>query len=152
MVLAQVATTPLRASGTSENQSWINVRLYVPLLSFQAFEMRDVTDAAIRQLQTGRYRSGANGLRDLLLAAMVDGSPAYVGTAELGIRGGSDLLKRMKSLRTPKPAVPQPEPVEIRQASAANGLIVWLAALRSTYPCGSFGPLAAILRARRSPR
>ncbi len=52
------------------------------------------------------YRSGANGLRDLLLAAMVVGSPAYVGTVELGIRGGSDLLKRLETLRTPKPAVP----------------------------------------------
>jgi ATP-dependent DNA ligase len=52
------------------------------------------------------YRSGANGLRDLLLAAMVDGKPAFVGTVELGIRGGNDLLKRLETLRTPKPAVP----------------------------------------------
>lgn len=52
------------------------------------------------------YRSGANGLRDLLLAAMVDGKPAFVGTVELGIRGGSDLLKWPESLRIPRPAVP----------------------------------------------
>ena len=44
-------------------------------------------------------------MRDLLLAAMVDGKPAYVGTVELGIRGGSDLLKRLESLRIRKPAV-----------------------------------------------
>ena len=52
------------------------------------------------------YRTGADGLRDLLVAAMVNGKPAFVGTVELGIRGGSDLVRRMESMRTPKPAVP----------------------------------------------
>jgi ATP-dependent DNA ligase len=51
------------------------------------------------------YRSGPDGLRDLLLAAMVDGSPAYVGTVELGIRDGSGLLKRLQAIRIAKPAV-----------------------------------------------
>jgi bifunctional non-homologous end joining protein LigD len=51
------------------------------------------------------YRAGPDGVRDLLLAAMVDGKPAFVGTVDLGIRGGSDLVKRLKLLRTPKPAV-----------------------------------------------
>jgi hypothetical protein len=44
-------------------------------------------------------------LRDLVLAAMMDAKPAFVGTVEFGIRGGSDLLERLKSLRIPKPAV-----------------------------------------------
>jgi ATP-dependent DNA ligase len=50
------------------------------------------------------YRSGRDGLRDLLLAAMVDGKPAYVGTVELGIRGGADLgrEKRKRFDRRPE--------------------------------------------------
>jgi ATP-dependent DNA ligase len=52
------------------------------------------------------YRKDGSGLRDLLLAAMVNGKPAFVGTVELGIRGGSDLVRRMESMRTSKSAVP----------------------------------------------
>jgi ATP-dependent DNA ligase len=52
------------------------------------------------------FRTGADRLRDLQLAAMVDGAPAYVGTVELGIRGGSGLLKRLQAIRTAKPALP----------------------------------------------
>ena len=52
------------------------------------------------------FRAGADGLRDLLLAAMVDGSPAYVGSVELGIRRGRELLERLGAIRTRKPAVP----------------------------------------------
>jgi bifunctional non-homologous end joining protein LigD len=52
------------------------------------------------------YRAGADGLRHLLLAAMVDGAPAYVGSVELGIRGGADLLTRLNAIRIPRPAVP----------------------------------------------
>jgi hypothetical protein len=52
------------------------------------------------------YRAGADGLRDLLVAAMVDGRPAFVGSVELGIRGGRELLERLNAIRIPRPAVP----------------------------------------------
>jgi ATP-dependent DNA ligase len=52
------------------------------------------------------FRAGADGLRDLLLAGMVDGSPAYVGSVELGIRRGRELLERLSAIRIRKPAVP----------------------------------------------
>jgi ATP-dependent DNA ligase len=52
------------------------------------------------------YRTGADGLRDLQLAAMVDKAPTYVGTVELGIRGGRELLERLNAIRIPRPAVP----------------------------------------------
>ena len=52
------------------------------------------------------YRAGADGVRDLLLAAMVDGRPAFVGIVELGIRGGRELLERLNASRIPRPAVP----------------------------------------------
>jgi ATP-dependent DNA ligase len=52
------------------------------------------------------YRAGADGLRDLLLAAMVDGRPVYVGSVELGIRGGREILERLNASRIPRPTVP----------------------------------------------
>jgi ATP-dependent DNA ligase len=52
------------------------------------------------------FRAGADGLRDLQLAAMVDGAPRYVGSVELGIRGGRELLKRLNAIRISRPAVP----------------------------------------------
>ena len=51
------------------------------------------------------YRTGADGLRDLLVAAMVDGAPRYVGSVELGIRGGRDLLERLNAIGIPRPPV-----------------------------------------------
>jgi hypothetical protein len=66
---------------------------------------KDQADDGAAPCEVIGYRSGKSGLRDLLLAAMVKGKPAYVGTVELGIRGGEDLLKRLQSLRTAKPAV-----------------------------------------------
>jgi ATP-dependent DNA ligase len=52
------------------------------------------------------YRAGADGVRDLLLAAMVDGRPAFVGSVELGIRGDRELLERLNAGRISRPAVP----------------------------------------------
>jgi hypothetical protein len=52
------------------------------------------------------YRAGADGVRELPLAAMVDGKPAFVGSVELSIRGGRELLERLNANRIPKPAVP----------------------------------------------
>jgi bifunctional non-homologous end joining protein LigD len=52
------------------------------------------------------YHADGAGVRDLLLAAMVDGAPAFVGSVELGIRGGRELVERMNAIRIPKPAVP----------------------------------------------
>jgi ATP-dependent DNA ligase len=51
------------------------------------------------------YRTGADGLRDLLVAALVDGAPRYVGSVELGFRGGRDLLERLNAIRIPRPPV-----------------------------------------------
>ena len=52
------------------------------------------------------FRTGADGLKDLQVAALVDGAPAYVGSVELGIRGGRELVERLNASRIPKPAVP----------------------------------------------
>jgi hypothetical protein len=45
------------------------------------------------------FRAGGNDLRDLQLAAMVDGAPRYVGSVELGIRRGRELLQRLNAIR-----------------------------------------------------
>jgi bifunctional non-homologous end joining protein LigD len=52
------------------------------------------------------FRTEADGLKDLQLTALVDGAPAYVGSVELGIRGGRELLERLNTSRIPRPAVP----------------------------------------------
>jgi bifunctional non-homologous end joining protein LigD len=49
------------------------------------------------------YRVGADGLRDLLMAALVDGQLAFVGVVELGVRAA--LLLRLQALSVARPAV-----------------------------------------------
>jgi ATP-dependent DNA ligase len=51
------------------------------------------------------YRTGADGLRDLVLATLIDGTLAYVGTVELGLRGKATLLARLQALGLRRPAV-----------------------------------------------
>lgn len=50
------------------------------------------------------YRVGPDGVKDVLLATMMDGKLGYVGTVELGITG--EAVERLESLRCAKPALP----------------------------------------------
>jgi bifunctional non-homologous end joining protein LigD len=52
------------------------------------------------------YRLNSTGLRDLLMATLMDGKPSYVGPIELGVRRRAEALKRLEGLRIAKPAVP----------------------------------------------
>jgi ATP-dependent DNA ligase len=52
------------------------------------------------------YRTGPNGLRDLLMATLKDGKLAYVGGVELGIREAAALLAKLESMRKSSPVVP----------------------------------------------
>jgi bifunctional non-homologous end joining protein LigD len=52
------------------------------------------------------YRSGANGLRDLLMGSLIDGKLVYVGAVDLGIREPAKLLKRLRTMNSTAPVVP----------------------------------------------
>jgi bifunctional non-homologous end joining protein LigD len=52
------------------------------------------------------YRTGADGLRDLLMAALVDGALCYVGIVELGLYHKAELLRRLQRLGRERPIVP----------------------------------------------
>jgi len=55
------------------------------------------------------YRVDREGVKDVLLATMVDDAEMeYVGAVELGITGGA--VERLESLRTSKPAIPFANP------------------------------------------
>jgi bifunctional non-homologous end joining protein LigD len=51
------------------------------------------------------YRAGVDGLRDLLMAALVDGTLSYVGIVELGLNGKAELLRRLQRLGRERPVV-----------------------------------------------
>jgi ATP-dependent DNA ligase len=51
------------------------------------------------------YRTGPDDLRDLLMASLVDGALAFVGTVELGIYGKRQLIKSLEASRQRSPAV-----------------------------------------------
>jgi len=52
------------------------------------------------------YHLDRDGLRDLVMASLVDGKLAYVGTVELGTDGRPQTMERLESLRIARPAVP----------------------------------------------
>jgi len=52
------------------------------------------------------YRAGPQGLRDLLMSTLLDGTLAYAGAVELGIHHRAELMRRLKALARPKPAIP----------------------------------------------
>jgi hypothetical protein len=49
---------------------------------------------------------GADELRQLLMATLIDGRLTYVGIVELGLYGKAALLRRLQRLGRDKPAVP----------------------------------------------
>jgi len=51
------------------------------------------------------YHLTAGRLHDLVMASLVDGKLAYVGTVELGIDGRPETIKRLEGMRTSRPAV-----------------------------------------------
>jgi ATP-dependent DNA ligase len=52
------------------------------------------------------YRTGPDGLRDLIMASLVDGKPAFAGTVELGIHGKTELVRRLQARSIARPVVP----------------------------------------------
>jgi bifunctional non-homologous end joining protein LigD len=52
------------------------------------------------------YRTGADGLRQLVMAALIEGTVSYVGVVELGLHRKADLLRRLERLVRAKPVVP----------------------------------------------
>jgi bifunctional non-homologous end joining protein LigD len=52
------------------------------------------------------YRSGPEGLRDLLMATLMDGALRYVGVVELGIPQTATALARLDAMRISRPAIP----------------------------------------------
>jgi len=51
------------------------------------------------------YRLQGRELRDLAMATLVDGKPAYAGVVELGIHHAQELLDRLESARLSDPAI-----------------------------------------------
>jgi bifunctional non-homologous end joining protein LigD len=54
------------------------------------------------------YQTGPEGVKALLLAAEREGELRYIGTLELGVPTGTDLLRQLQSLARQKPLVPCP--------------------------------------------
>jgi ATP-dependent DNA ligase len=52
------------------------------------------------------YRDAPDGVHELLMATLMDKTPRYVGTVELGIPRQAELVKRLRAGSVPRPVIP----------------------------------------------